>query len=155
MATVKTDNQHYQNIASAIREKLSVQTQYKPSEMAAAIAEISGGGDISSFTPIAGRDGHISVPSRFTATFTYPFTKNANARYYLVAFSLGGHETQGDTILNRLAFALFDSELTVIAAPMSLPLLSASVSGNDVTINTSLTLQTGEYDYHFLACWLE
>lgn len=43
MAIVTTDNQHYTDIAAAIRSKNGTETQYKPSEMAAAIQAISGG----------------------------------------------------------------------------------------------------------------
>lgn len=44
MAIVTTDNQHYADIAAAIRSKNGTETLYKPSEMAAAIQAISGGG---------------------------------------------------------------------------------------------------------------
>lgn len=44
MSTVTTDNQHYSDIAAAIREKLGVQTLYLPSQMAAAIQSIESGG---------------------------------------------------------------------------------------------------------------
>jgi hypothetical protein len=40
MAIVKTDNQHYSNIAAAIRNKKGVADTYTPSAMAAAIASI-------------------------------------------------------------------------------------------------------------------
>lgn len=43
MAIVTTDNQHYTDIAAAIRSKNGTETLYKPSEMAAAIQAISGG----------------------------------------------------------------------------------------------------------------
>ena len=43
MAIVTTDNQHYADIAAAIREKNGEETLYKPSEMAAAILAIEGG----------------------------------------------------------------------------------------------------------------
>ena len=45
MATVTTDNQYYTDIANAIRGKNGTEIQYKPSEMAAAIQAISGGGE--------------------------------------------------------------------------------------------------------------
>ena len=45
MAIVTTDNQHYSDIATAIRSKNGTETLYKPSEMAAAISAISGGGE--------------------------------------------------------------------------------------------------------------
>lgn len=44
MPHVYTLEENYEDIADAIREKLGVQTAYKPGEMAAAIASISGGG---------------------------------------------------------------------------------------------------------------
>ena len=43
MSHVYTLEENYENIAGAIRDKLGVQTTYKPSEMAAAIETISGG----------------------------------------------------------------------------------------------------------------
>ena len=47
MSIVLTDDTYYQDIANAIRSKNGTTTQYKPSEMAAAINAIStGGGDI-------------------------------------------------------------------------------------------------------------
>lgn len=44
MPHVYTLEENYEDIAGAIREKLGVQTTYKPGEMAAAISSISGGG---------------------------------------------------------------------------------------------------------------
>ena len=44
MAIVTTNDQHYHDIADAIREKNGSDTQYTPAEMAAAIQAISGGG---------------------------------------------------------------------------------------------------------------
>ena len=44
MAVVFTDNQYYQDIADAIRSKNGSSDTYLPSEMAAAIEDISGGG---------------------------------------------------------------------------------------------------------------
>lgn len=51
MAKVITDEQNYQDIAAAIRAKLGSSDTYTPSEMAAAIGNISGGGGGSS-TPL-------------------------------------------------------------------------------------------------------
>lgn len=42
MAYVKTNSQHYTDIANAIRSKNGLTTQYKPAQMAAAISAISG-----------------------------------------------------------------------------------------------------------------
>lgn len=62
MATVTTNNQYYTDIANAIRGKNGTETQYKPSEMAAAIQAISGGGE-----PEPPNDGktrlYITVPA--------------------------------------------------------------------------------------------
>ena len=44
MSIVLTDDTYYQDIANAIRNKNGTTTQYKPSEMAAAINAISIGG---------------------------------------------------------------------------------------------------------------
>lgn len=44
MAFVKTDAQHYSDIAAAIRQKSGVATRFLPSEMAAAISAITAGG---------------------------------------------------------------------------------------------------------------
>lgn len=51
MAKVITDEQNYQNIADAIRAKLGSADTYTPSEMAAAIGAISGGGADSPLDP--------------------------------------------------------------------------------------------------------
>ena len=44
MAILTTDSKHYTDIAAAIRGKNGETTTYKPSEMAAAIEAITGGG---------------------------------------------------------------------------------------------------------------
>ena len=44
MAIITTDNQHYHDIADAIREKNGTQNTYKPEQMAAAVRAIDGGG---------------------------------------------------------------------------------------------------------------
>lgn len=44
MALITTDNQHYHDIADAIREKNGTQNTYKPEQMAAAVRAIDGGG---------------------------------------------------------------------------------------------------------------
>lgn len=54
MAKVITDNQHYSAIAEAIRTKNETDTLYKPSEMAAAILEIQGGGADLNFEIVGG-----------------------------------------------------------------------------------------------------
>lgn len=54
MAKIITDNQHYYDIAEAIRTKNETETLYKPSEMAAAILEIQGGGADLNFEIVGG-----------------------------------------------------------------------------------------------------
>ena len=66
MSKVLTDPSYYTAIAGKIREKLGVQTQYRPSQMAAAIASIDtsgggGGGGDSSYEPWTGADTEIDV----------------------------------------------------------------------------------------------
>lgn len=58
MALIITDNQHYSNIASAIRTKLSTNETFAPAEMASAIMSISGGGEVTQ-----DQDGYIVLPS--------------------------------------------------------------------------------------------
>ena len=58
MAVVFTDNQYYQDIADAIRSKNGSSDTYLPSEMAAAIEDISGGGS-------SGGGGSASDPVKF------------------------------------------------------------------------------------------
>lgn len=53
MAKIITDNQHYTDIAAAIRTKNETETQYKPSEMADAILAIQGGVELN-FTVVGG-----------------------------------------------------------------------------------------------------
>ena len=63
MSLIITDNQHYSDIASAIRTKLSTNETFLPAQMASAIMSISGGGGI---TP----SGTYSVSSNGTFDIT-------------------------------------------------------------------------------------
>ena len=49
MAMILTDSSNYSAIAEAIREKTGTEDTYKPSEMAAAIEAIQGGGEDNTF----------------------------------------------------------------------------------------------------------
>lgn len=62
MALVITDEQNYSDIAGAIRLKLDVETTFTPSEMAAAIESISGGGD---YTLLSEEDGLAIIDALF------------------------------------------------------------------------------------------
>ena len=63
MAIVTTDNQHYMDIAAAIRAKNGTDTQYTPAEMPAAIQAISGGGGSEPEPPDDGKTRlYIHVP---------------------------------------------------------------------------------------------
>lgn len=93
MAIVTTDNQHYTDIAAAIRSKNGTETLYKPSEMAAAISAISGGGE-----PEPPDDGktrlYITIPANVVPDRPPPITEVS-----LVVFSSienGGTVDWGD-----------------------------------------------------------
>lgn len=92
MSIVTTDSANYSAIAGAIREKLGVQTTYRPNQMAAAIESIPTGGEPvletlnatanGTYTPGTGVDGFSSVVVAVdmggglkgggSATFNYP-----------------------------------------------------------------------------------
>ena len=71
MAIITTNNQHYMDIADAIREKLNSSDTYTPAEMADAIMDIPTGGVVSGDLPIIG-EGVYDVSSKATATYIYP-----------------------------------------------------------------------------------
>lgn len=64
MAIITTDSKNYTDIAAAIRSKNGLATQYKPSEMAAAISAIESGGG-------TGLDTSIIISSRQTIKNQY------------------------------------------------------------------------------------
>ena len=64
MAKVITDNQHYADIAVAIRTKNKTETLYKPSEMAPAILAIQGGTELN--FDVVGGTAHPTNPSENT-----------------------------------------------------------------------------------------
>nr|DAT84954.1 MAG TPA: GITR ligand protein [Caudoviricetes sp.] len=70
--TVITDNQHYTNIANAIRNKLNTQTTYTPAQMANAISQISTSGGSSGFsgTPTVGDTPVLFVDTTDKINFT-------------------------------------------------------------------------------------
>ena len=64
MAIITTDSKNYTDIAAAIRSKNGLETQYKPSEMAAAISAIVAGGS-------SNLDIQHIISSRRTASSEY------------------------------------------------------------------------------------
>ena len=95
MAIVTTDDKYYTEIANAIRNKNGTTTQYKPSEMAAAINAISiGGGGIglsninSSITyplHVIGADNYDSTNRTFIADGNFDTSSNISG--YSIYFS--------------------------------------------------------------------
>lgn len=107
MTTILTDNQHYANIASAIRSKAGVQDLFKPSQMASAINAIPTGGG-------------ASLGSK---------TINTNGTYYASADSLDGYSQvtvnvsggggggggNEDGIIERTITSLYNSTASKVA----------------------------------------
>ena len=52
MAIVKTDDKHYKNIASAIREQTGKTAAYKPEQIPAGIAEVGETGYIMGYSEV-------------------------------------------------------------------------------------------------------
>ena len=69
MAQVLVTESYLEDIGDAIREQLGVQTEYKPSQMAGAIAQIHGNPELETlnvtqngtYTPSSGYDGFSEV----------------------------------------------------------------------------------------------
>ena len=62
MSIVTTNNENYAAIASAIREKLGVETTYKPAQMAEAVASITTGGGGATQTLLVTGNGSYTAP---------------------------------------------------------------------------------------------
>lgn len=75
MTTILTDSANYTAIANAIRTKLGVQTTYLPSEMAAAIASISGGGGSSAPSGFAYYNGYLLPKIPTVSGYEYAFIR--------------------------------------------------------------------------------
>lgn len=111
MATVKTDNQHYQNIANAIREKNGESSAtYLPSEMATAIANIQG--SLGTFTLTEKSETIVTPTINGMQNVSFTFT---TGKYYLVFYSCDEVGSSANYTLNS-GFVLVDaSNRTFIA----------------------------------------
>ena len=94
MSIAITNDQNYSNIAAAIRAKLGVQTEYKPSEMAGAITSIpsGGGGSLTShnFTSSEGTKTLDRTGSIGDMTFSFNSADSPTAQYYFATVECCG-----------------------------------------------------------------
>lgn len=97
MGIAITNEQNYSNIAAAIRNKLGVQTQYKPSEMAAAVSSISGGGlgTAHDFTAVDGSQTLSSNGKLTNMTFSFNSADYPNAKYYFISLGAAAYVSGG------------------------------------------------------------
>lgn len=120
MSHVYTLEENYEDIADAIREKLGVQTTYKPGEMAAAISSISGGGS-GNWAEVLSGNSTALVDDEITALRNYALgvTGNVSNRGYLTTVSLPSVTRIGDYSFyyqTKLASAVFSPELSYIGS---------------------------------------
>ena len=94
MATIRTDNKHYSDIASAIRSKNGTETKYKPSEMAEAIASMQTGDSYyDTFWDIYQDNGNRNN-YRYAFYRVYWNDKNFKPKYNIVASGDGQYVFQ-------------------------------------------------------------
>lgn len=157
MPHVYTLEENYEDIADAIREKLGVQTTYKPGEMAAAISSISGGGggdnnwsavmqgdttalydnDITSLRPY-GLICNISSGAKIITSISFPNVTElgTNAFGYqenVTTVYLPKVATIGDSIFSNCR-SLIDVKLPSLAATSSSNKCSSGVFGTCTNI---------------------
>lgn len=84
MAKAIITESHLTDIADAIRDKLGVQTEYTPGEMAAAIESITGGG--------GGESGDITVRA-LTVTENGTYTAPSGSAYSPVTVNVSGGDS--------------------------------------------------------------
>lgn len=114
MPHVYTLEENYEDIADAIREKLGVQTTYKPGEMAAAISSIGGGGATdNNWAEIMRHESTTLFDNTITRIYNYGLRTN-NADSYITSIEL-----PQVTEIGRSAF-----EGQAKAKSISLPLLA-------------------------------
>lgn len=103
MSIVKTDSQHYTDIASAIREKNGETTLYKPSEMAAAILAIKAGADMPAFSYTGAytilNDGDGNWRIRFLTSGTLTLNDPATIDAFLVGGGASGSISGGSSYM--------------------------------------------------------
>ena len=147
MANVLVNETSLEDIADAIRAKLSSSDTYKPSEMATAIGSISGGG----ITPTGTKQ--ISISSN--GTTTEDVTNYANAEI-TVSVSGGGsnpsHLVTGSDIcisMGQMDWAASKAVLNVYQ-PNARRAIACLTGTTDVYINTSGTAISGLSDLHLI-----
>ena len=105
MANVLVNETSLQDIADAIRDKLSVETTYKPSEMAAAIETIGGG-----VTPTGTKQ--ISITEN--GTTTEDVTSYANAEITVNVSGGGGGDSSNGILDGSISGAYSNADITTL-----------------------------------------
>lgn len=93
MATVKTDDKHYKNIAQAIRDKTGGDAQYKPGEMADGVGEVYDAGYAKGQAEGGGGsydEGYEAGQKAEYDRFWDIFQKNGNPANYYYKFAYSG-----------------------------------------------------------------
>lgn len=129
MANVLVNDLYLGDIADAIREKLNVQTTYKPSEMAAAIETISGGGGI---TPT----GSITI----TTNTTTDVTNYASA---ITNVPTGAAKSSSDLTANNLTVT---APAGLYSSDASKTLTDANLTSGNIKKDVTIFGVTGSYE---------
>lgn len=165
MANVLVNDLYLGDIADAIRSKLNVQTKYKPSEMANAIGNISGGGSTpvinslsvtenGTYTAPSGVDGYspvtVNVPSSSPSLGTKSITENGT--YNASSDSLDGYSqvtvnVSGSSPSGTKSITANGTGIDVAAyayADVAVPNTYAAGDEGKVVSNGSLVAQTSD-----------
>lgn len=142
MADVLVENQSLVDIADAIRLKLSTQDTYKPSEMAAAIETIEGGGITPTGTINITENGTVNVTQYASANVNVPTggadlgTKSitANGNYSASSDNLDGYSSVSVNVPNTYGS---DDEGKVVSNGALVAQTSDTVTQNG-TVDTTL-----------------
>lgn len=148
MPHVYTLEGNYENIADAIREKLGVQTAYRPGEMAAAISSISGGSS-GNWAEVLSGNSTTLIDDGITALRNYALgvVGNVSDRGYLTTVSFPSVTRIGDYSFyyqTKLVSAVFSSGLSYIGS------YAFSNCGKLTEINCKNV--TAVYSYAFYYC---